>query len=82
MKYYDLVYFFSGEKNIKISDALVINEILITLVRFKYIGPYHTLFCFRYSLNPMKLGENLLLLYTAISRKVVGKGARDNPERY
>ena len=82
MKYYDLVYFFSGEKNIKISDALVINEILITLVRFKYIGPYHTLFFFRYSLNPMKLGENLLLLYTAISRKVVGKGARDNPERY
>lgn len=35
MKYYDLVYFFSGEKNIKISDALVINEILINVVRFK-----------------------------------------------
>ena len=35
MKYYDLVYFFSGEKNVKISDALVINEILINVVRFK-----------------------------------------------
>ena len=46
MKYYDLVYFFSGEKNVKISHALVINEILITVVRFKYIGPYHTLFFF------------------------------------
>ena len=44
MKYYDLVHFFSGEKNVKISDALVINEVQITLVRFKYIGPYHTLF--------------------------------------
>ena len=31
----DLVYFFSGEQKIKISDALVINEILITVVRFK-----------------------------------------------
>ena len=46
MKYYDLVYFFSGEKNVKISDALVINEILITVVRFQYISPYHTLFFF------------------------------------
>ena len=82
MKYYDLVYFFSGEKNVKISDALVINEILITVVRFQYIGPYHTLF-FSMQLEPHEASiENLLLLYTAISRKVVGKGARDNPERY
>ena len=27
MKYYDLVYIFSGEKNVKTSDAVVINEI-------------------------------------------------------
>ena len=46
MKYYDLVYFFSGEKNVKISDALVIDEILITVVRFQYIGPYYTIFFF------------------------------------
>ena len=83
MKYYDLVYFFSGEKNVKISDALVINEILITVVRFQYIGPYHTLFFFSIQLEPHEASiENLLLLYTAISKKVVGKGARDNPERY
>ena len=53
MKYYDLVYFFSGEKNVKISDALVINEILITVVRFQYIGGSVSYsFFFRYSLNP------------------------------
>ena len=28
------------------------------------------------------VADSLNLLYTAISRKVVGKSARDNPERY
>ena len=69
MKYYDLVYFFSGEKNVKISDALVINEILITVVRFKYIGPYHTLFFFRYSLNPMKLQSRICCSYIQLFRE-------------
>ena len=69
MKYYDLVYFFSGEKNVKISDALVINEILITVVRFQYIGPYHTLFFFRYSLNPMKLQSRICCSYIQLFRE-------------
>ena len=69
MKYYDLVYFFSGEKNVKISDALVINEILITVVRFQCIGPYHTLFFFRYSLNPMKLQSRICCSYIQLFRE-------------
>ena len=31
---------------------------------------------------PPKGGEQWWMRYTAISRKVVGKSARDNPERY
>ena len=35
MKYADLFTFYQEKKNIKIKDAVVINEILITVVRFK-----------------------------------------------
>ena len=70
MKYYDLVYFFSGEKNVKISDALVINEILITVVRFQYIGGSVSYsFFFRYSLNPMKLQSRICCSYVQLFRE-------------
>ena len=46
MKYADLLYFLSGGKNIKIKDARVINEILITVVRFKTKSVRIILVCF------------------------------------